>query len=564
VWPDADSAGLDYARAVAEAALLAGAVSVVIVSPPPEKGETGWDAADALAEGWAEARAAALIADAIPTDGMVAADNDAGATNENARSNQKRPSRRDVLVTFAESVELWHDADRIAYASLTEAGHQENWPVHSREFSLRFAGKYYKETGHAIGSEALKNALRFLEARAIHEGREYETYLRVARNGDRLYLDLCDDQWRAVEIGFQRWVVIENPPVKFLRSQSMRPLPEPEAGGMIEELYNFLNVRSEIEAKLIVGFLLVALRDRGPYFLLAVHGEQGSAKSTVCTMLKSLVDPSKGMKRGLPKDERDLMVSAENSHVLSYDNLSSIKPELADALCRLASGGGLATRQLHTDKGEIIFDNQRPVIVNGIPTLTDRADLADRTLAIHLLPIPEAKRRTERALWEQFQQARPRILGALCDALSAALRNFDSTKLDGMPRMADAVEWVTAAEPGLDWERGTFLEASRENRRDVLEATFEADAVAVAIDALIRRERPQGFEGTATELLAAINNHVDDATRKSKYWPRDPARLGNRLRRAAPLLREAKAYTVRHGDKLCGQRIITIVPPKGH
>jgi putative DNA primase/helicase len=50
VWPDADAAGLEYARQVARLATAAGAVSVAIVSPPAEV-KVGWDAADASAKG---------------------------------------------------------------------------------------------------------------------------------------------------------------------------------------------------------------------------------------------------------------------------------------------------------------------------------------------------------------------------------------------------------------------------------------------------------------------------------------------------------------------------------
>jgi hypothetical protein len=214
---------------------------------------------------------------------------------------------------------------------------------------------------------------------------------------------------------------------------------------------------------------------------------------------------------------------------------------------------------LHTDRDEMIFEAARPVIINGIPRLTDAADLADRTVTIHLRPIPDDERRPEDELWAEFEQARPRIFGAVLDALSRALGNIASVKLERVPRMADFAKWVTAAEPGLGWEPGAFVEAYRENRRDVSEAAFEADSVAVVIDKFITTERTEGFEGTATELLSVINNVVSETARKSKYWPQNAAQLGNRVARATPLLR-AKGYTVERRHS--GTRTITIVPPK--
>jgi hypothetical protein len=65
IWPDADEPGAAYAQTVADLALSAGAKSVAIVAPPAGASE-GWDAWDAVAEGWTQERAAALIAGATP------------------------------------------------------------------------------------------------------------------------------------------------------------------------------------------------------------------------------------------------------------------------------------------------------------------------------------------------------------------------------------------------------------------------------------------------------------------------------------------------------------------
>ena len=118
------------------------------------------------------------------------------------------------------------------------------------------------------------------------------------------------------------------------------------------------------------------------------------------------------------------MVSASNSWVLAFDNLSGVPAWFADALARLATGSGFATRMLHTDRDEFIFEGSRPIVLNGIPSLTDRADLADRAVTIHLAVIPEDARQPEDELFAAFEAKRPAILGALLDAMSAALRNL--------------------------------------------------------------------------------------------------------------------------------------------
>jgi hypothetical protein len=245
--------------------------------------------------------------------------------------------------------------------------------------------------------------------------------------------------------------------------------------------------------------------------------------------------------------------------MLVFDNLSSVPAWFADGLCRMATGSGFSTRMLHTDRTEVIFEASRPIVLNGIPLLTDRADLADRAVTIHLAALSEDVRNSEDELLAAFETKRPTILGALLDAVSAALRNIEKVKLDRAPRMVDFAKWMTAAEPGLGWKSGNFLAVYRENRRDVIESSFEADSVAVAIRDYVAVEHPDGWTGTATELLGALNGRVSDAVRKSKLWPFTAQGLGNRIDRVAPLLRN-KGFAVdrRHS----GQRHIIIKPPK--
>jgi len=339
----------------------------------------------------------------------------------------------------------------------------------------------------------------------------------------------------------------------------MRSLPEPEGGGMVEELSRFVNL-SEDQFMLTVAWLVGAFRPRGPYPILVANGEHGAGKSIFSRLVRSLIDPSAAPVRSIPKDDHNLMISAFNSHVLAFDNLSSVAGWLADALSRLCTGGGFATRTLHTDRDETIFEGQRPIILNGIPLLTERADLADRALSVHLLAIPDHERRPEEEFWADFEQARPRIIGALLNAVSRALKRLPHIVVDRPGRMADFEKWMTAAEPGLGWEPGGFRTIYHENRRDISESSFEADPVAVAIrDFVIQQHLNEGWNGTPTELLAALNERASESMRRSKIWPATAQALGNRFDRIKPLLR-SKGFSVER--KHSGQRTIIIVPPK--
>jgi hypothetical protein len=125
--------------------------------------------------------------------------------------------------------------------------------------------------------------------------------MRVHDHAGRIYLDLGDEHWRAVAIDRDGWKVVGCPPVRFRWSPGMLPLPTPERGGSIEALRSFLNLPNQNDFVLVVAWLLAALRPSGPYPLLAVSGEQGSAKTVLSKLLRALVDPNVAPVRALPE-----------------------------------------------------------------------------------------------------------------------------------------------------------------------------------------------------------------------------------------------------------------------
>jgi hypothetical protein len=124
-------------------------------------------------------------------------------------------------------------------------------------------------------------------------------------------------------------------------------------------------------------------------------GRAGSAPCFFAAILKALLDPNTAPLRALPREDRDLFIAASNGHVLAFDNVSGLPAWISDTLCRLATGGGFAVRQLYTDQDEVLFDATRPVILNGIEDIVTRPDLADRAVFLTLEPIPENRRRPE-------------------------------------------------------------------------------------------------------------------------------------------------------------------------
>ena len=521
IWPDADGPGSDYAAAVSKAAIAAGAASVAIIEPPPGV-KDGWDAADAEADGWDEKAAIALVAAGKAVNG-----------EEKSGNSSRAPAARDFLMELVEGAELWHSPGREAFASIPVNGHVEHWPIKGEIFRDWLSGEYYERRGTAPGEAAIKDALATLSARALHSGPEHLTHLRAGAVGSDIYIDLADSHWRAVRVTASGWEVVDRPPIKFRRPNAMRPLPVPESEATTDELRDLMNFSTEGDFRLLVAWLVAAFNPDIPCPILAINGEQGSAKSSMSTLLRTLIDPNIAPIRASPRDEQDFVIAAFNSRVLVLDNLSDVPVWLSDALCRLTTGGGFSTRKLFSDRDEMVFQIKRPVILNGIPDLARRPDLADRCIMITLPAIPEDRRRTEADYWSVFGRRQGHIFGALLDGVASGLRRRSSVALDKFPRMADFAVWASAAEEGLGWRSGEFMEAYALNRAGAVETTIEADPVAVALRKVVA---PGDWEGTATDLLACMEDQITDAIKKSRTWP-TVYNIRSRLRRLASPLR---------------------------
>jgi hypothetical protein len=447
--------------------------------------------------------------------------------------NEQKSAKADILIRLAEQAQLFHTPDGTGFADVVVSGHRETWRIQSKGFKRWLSKQFLDQTGRAPGSEALQSALNAVEAKAHFDSPERPVHIRVAGLDGRLYLDLCDPSWRAVQIDTEGWRVIDEPPVRFRRTAGMRPLPIPERGGSIDDLRPFLNVQSNGDFVLSIMWLLACLRNRGPYPVLVVSGEQGSAKSTFSSMLRAMIDPNTAPLRALPREDRDLFIAANNGHLLAFDNISNVPPWTSDTLCRLATGGGFAVRQLYTDQDEVLFDAARPIMLNGIEDIVTRPDLADRAVFLTLTPIPEERRRPEAELWAAFQAAHSRILGRLLDAVVEGLKRLPHTRLKKLPRMADFALWGTACETAL-WPAGTFATAYGDNRDEAVDNVIEADPVAAAVRAFMSKWT--AWKGTASQLLDELDR--GDRFAKAKSWPQSARGLVGQLARAAPFLRK--------------------------
>lgn len=452
-------------------------------------------------------------------------------------------STLDDLVALARAqCHLHHDADRQAVAVIRLPGRREVWRVQSSGFEDWLRAAYWRAYETGVADSTMKAALATLAAAGINDGDEVAVHVRAARWQDGYVIDLCDEHWQAVVVTPSGWQVVAESPVLFTRTPSMRPLPMPAIDGDVGLLWQHTNVPAGRRV-MVLTWLIDGFRPDTPFPVLELVGEQGSAKSTTQSVLRSLIDPNKVALRGRPKTVEDIFVAAANNWVVSYENLSSLTPEQQDALCTLSTGGGFASRQFYTNGEEHVLECKRPVMMNGIAVVATRPDLIDRVIHIDLPRIPAEARRDDADTHAGWERDQPRVFGGLLDLFAAALAVLPSVHLTHKQRMADFERLGEAVARVLGFAPGEFQGQYAELVRAGIDRALESNAVAQALDKYIaERLTPLSWQGTAGQLYDLLNGYgIPDRS----TWPRSPKGLADQLRRIAPAYR-AKGIEICH------------------
>jgi hypothetical protein len=438
-----------------------------------------------------------------------------------------------IVLMANESCTYIHNPDREPYALMTVNDSRQCWHLNSKNFSEWLSYNHFKADGLAPCESALKSAIATMTGKAKYEGEQHPVYTRIAQHDGAYWIDLCNDKWQAVRVCPQGWQVIDHPPVIFSRGENMRPLPTPTTGtGNLDALWPMVNIPEE-DRLFVIAWLLECLRPETPFVVLELSGEQGSAKSSTQSALRNLIDPNKSNLRTAPKSKEDIFISAKNSHMVSFENLSHLSADYQDALCSLATGAGYATRTLYTNTEETTIELKKPIILNGISVVVTAQDLLDR--AVHLdLPMLETVA-TGTALDQYWQEHYASVFTGLLDTFSSALAQLERVDLsdEKLPRMADFTLLGEAVYQINGYEQKAFLNEFRERRKDGVNRTLESSPVAMAIKSYLE-SYPKGYQGTVKNFLELLIQFNDS----SEGFPKSPKGLGDAIQRISPSLRQ--------------------------
>ena len=468
----------------------------------------------------------------------------------------KRDRKTDVLVKsfLGDGVELFHDQSLEPHVAMPSGDRRAIYRLRSGKFRDQLAFHSYSVVGEVPSSETVRSSINAMAGRAMFSSPMHRLHNRTAWVDGALWYDLGD--WRAVCVTSAGWQVVKRPPILFRRFPHQKPQVEPVQGGDLRDILQSVNIPDANEQILFVTDIAAGMIPGIPAAVSLFHGPHGSAKTSLLRYKRELMDPVEVPIQGPPRDIGEFVQIASHNHCMFLDNLSSLPGWLSDAMSRFCTGDGFIKRSLYTDDEDFVYKPRGVGGISGINLVVTAPDLLDRSFVYRLERIPEEDRRSEEEMNSAFDVLKPKLLGAMFDALAGAMTIKDRIQPPRLPRLADYALWGCAVAVSIGYTEDEYWAAIDANSRTQTTEALDASPIAQAVCTLMAKK--ESWTGTPSELLTALNavaarEMIDTA---AKAWPKDPSWVTRRLNLVVPNLAQVGITFASRGEG--NQRRVTI------
>lgn len=287
-------------------------------------------------------------------------------------------STADLLVELAveNTSLLFKDQYGAAHAQIHIADHDEILRIENSKFKRHLARLFYeKNRNKVVNSESITNAIQVIQAKAEYEGNTIPLSVRVAWHNDDIYCDMSNEKWQCLKISKQNWEILSHPPYPLFVRFNQTPQAEPDRNfepDAFEKFLELTNLKQDQDRILLKVYIVSLFVPDIPHAMLILHGEKGSAKSTLQTLIKLLVDPGKPTLLTVHNDRSELVQQLAHNHVAYYDNLKQTPGWLSDEACKAVTGIGQTKRKLYSDDDDITSNVELRILLCNF---SDRLDL---------------------------------------------------------------------------------------------------------------------------------------------------------------------------------------------
>jgi hypothetical protein len=390
-----------------------------------------------------------------------------------------------------------------------------------------------------------ETAITNLHAHSLFNGTEtQQIFNRCALVNGILYYDLQDADGVIYKISKDEIRECQNDekiPI-FLKSSSASPQPKPlfdddKALDKIVKLYRINDDDKVVFKSHLICYFLTGF----PIPIAIIHGEQGSAKTSTSSGMKSLHDPEGENALSLPEKVDDLAVNLSRHGTSNFDNTDNFSKDTSQFLCKAVTGTQYVKRAHYTNGEEFALTLKSKIILNGISPSIDQPDLLERSIFYELPTINKKDRMTDKKSLEKLNELKSHVLGVVFKTIQKAMQIYDDVdkELDGssLPRMASFAVWGEAISRSLGHENNSFIER--------YDAKLESSNLGLTdeypiIEPLMNYVKDiQGQEVTMTKIFSIVGS--EDS--KDERIPKDNKGLGKQLKQLAPTIR-ALGYEV--------------------
>jgi|APSaa5957512535_1039671.scaffolds.fasta_scaffold12717_6 hypothetical protein len=457
--------------------------------------------------------------------------------------------------------------------------------IHSTTFNQMVRVKTQQTYDEIFSDSTYKSGITNLHAYALLNGTKTRpVFSRSALVDDILYYDLQDKEGNIYKISkdaISKDRIDEMTPI-FLKSPSAKTKQSIQQEPIFDShtaLDDFIKLcRIQEEDKIVFISHLVSFFLKGfPIPIQVLHGEQGSAKTTVSGAIKSLVDPEGENALSLPEKIDDLAIMLSKRDISNFDNIDEFRKETSQFFCKAVTGTQYIKRGLYTNDQEFSLTLQSKIILNGIDPSINQPDLLERSIFYELPRIDKTARMTDKKFDVTLEELRPSVLGAIFDIIQKSMIIVEKVEKElsgkALPRMATFAIWGEAISRVSGNDNNKFLERYFEKIDDSNLSLNDEYPLIPLIVLLMKRnciiEDGKTIQRQKVSSVAELFDSLDldsDKHKKDESLPENVKVLGKQLKQLTPLLRTAgfeiiiTKYNKRNGDYPRGSSVVTITP----
>lgn len=385
-----------------------------------------------------------------------------------------------------------------------------------------------------------KTVLYLLMKEAEKKAEAREVSINVYFEEDAIHLNLGANGVVKVTASYVR--VLDSSLVPFRLGKHMKGLPKPELGDDhsltdgINMLWKLIRVGKK-DRNYVLAWLLANFMDKGALPVLVLEGPEASVQAMILQILARLLDWNEpSVIESFPASEKGLLTEAYNRRVIGFDNVSGIKPETSDMLCRISSGVAVSGQRLGAQAGEDVVHIKSLIALSGVSTETAGSEVLDRALRVEAPMLRGKNMRLIAEVEEEFNRYHSVILGALLKIVQFGLNNKATLPpaLRG-GKLPDFAEWIYRCAPALGKSPERWVKALLANQKRVKLDVLSTDSVAEVLFSLLDSNGGR-WVGRSMELFKAFNETADTRAIRAGARPTSARALTDRLKKMEPSL----------------------------